>query len=294
MYNFLLTLLIFSSMEVVSKPLMAFTDPFVLTFYRFLVGCAVLFAYIFIRGEGKMLLQLPRKTLKSLIILGVLNGFFSMSMLQLAVKMGNAATAAVVFCSNPLFVYLIMVLLGEEKFSKKRSSGLIIGISGIVFIMFNKGFLLSMGAIAALLASISFAVYQVWNKKAVHGISPYIANSVAFGSSLPAYLIFFAATGTDLTLPEQFFQTEMIWRFIYLSLIVSALGYISFIKTIQKLSAVSGSLIFLLKPAVATIFAIWLLNENPGWNFYAGLFLSISGSLLAVDFNKLKSFLRKT
>jgi len=161
-------------------------------------------------------------------------------------------------------------------------------------IMFNKGFSLSMGAIAALLASVSFAIYQVWNKKTVHGISPYIANAVAFGSSLPAYMIFFVATGTDLTLPEQFFQTEMIWRFIYLSLIVSALGYISFIKTVQKFSAVSGSLIFLLKPAVATIFAIWLLNENPGWNFYSGLFLSIGGSLLAVDFNKLKSFLRKT
>lgn len=294
MYNFILTLLIFSSMEVISKPLMAFTDPFVLTFYRFLVGCAVLFAYIFIRGEGKMLFSLPKRTFRALVILGVLNGFFSMSMLQLAVKMGNAATAALVFCSNPLFVYLILILLGEEQFSKKRSSGLLLGLSGIVLIMFNKGFSLSMGAIAALLASVSFAIYQVWNKKAVHGISPYIANAVAFGSSLPAYLIYFAATGQTLSLPQEFYSTEMILRFIYLSLIVSALGYISFIKTIQKLSAISGSLIFLLKPAVATLFAVFLLNENPEWNFFAGLTLSIIGSLLAVDSDKLKMLLKKS
>lgn len=283
MSNFMVTLILFSSMEVVSKPLMGVIDPFLLTFYRFVVGFLILFGYLFINGEITTLKKISNLRIIKLLLLGVLNGFVAMSMLQVAVKAGNAATAAVIFCSNPLFVYLFQILLKEEKLSKDKTLGLLLGIAGIVVIMFGKGLAFSTGAIAALIASLTFAFYQVGNKKAVKGLSPFVANAVSFFGCLPAYLIYFFIMQQNLAIPEDVWQFSNLWRFVYLSLFVSALGYITFIKTVKQLSAVSASVIFLLKPAVATLLAIIFLSENPGWNFYIGLALSLLGSLLALN-----------
>jgi drug/metabolite transporter (DMT)-like permease len=175
------------------------------------------------------------------------------------------------------------LIVKAEKFSKRKIVGLIAGILGIVLIMFGKGIEFSLGSIAALVASVTFAFFQVGNKRVVHGVSPYLANTVSFFGCLPAYLVYFLILGQSLAIPDSIWQFENLWRFIYLSLFVSALGYITFIKTVQKLSAVSASVIFLLKPAVATILAIIFLSENPAWNFYIGLILSLLGSLLVLN-----------
>ena len=50
MLYFILTLLIFASLEVVSKPLMPYIDPFALTFWRFFMGFVF---FIFYPGMKK-------------------------------------------------------------------------------------------------------------------------------------------------------------------------------------------------------------------------------------------------
>ena len=49
--SFVVTLLLFASMEVISKPLMGLIDPLVLTFWRFVCGIAVLGIVMAIRRK---------------------------------------------------------------------------------------------------------------------------------------------------------------------------------------------------------------------------------------------------
>ena len=283
MVYFFITLILFSSLEVVSKPLMQFIDPFSLTFFRFIMGFIILTCFMFIKKRGNEISRIDRKTMSFLALLGFLNVFFSMSMLQLAVKNSNAATAAVIFCSNPLFVFFISVIIKKEKFSYKKVFGFLLGISGILLVMSSKGFKMEMGAIYAMLASISFAGYTIINKKTVKSVQPLIVNVVSFFWGLTASALYLIFSGKGISFPITILDSSAnILRFLFLGVFISAIGYITFIDTIKKLSPVSASVIFLLKPAVATLFALIFLNESLNKNFYTGLFLTILGSLFVL------------
>jgi drug/metabolite transporter (DMT)-like permease len=271
-------------MEVVSKPLMRVVDPFTLTFFRFLVGFFVLFLILYFKGQLKDLLNLNRWKVGSLFFLGFINAFFSMSMLQMAVKNGSAATAAVVFCSNPLFVFLFSIILREESFTVKRFAGFLLGISGIAFVMSEKGLTFNSGAVYALAASMAFAGYTVLGKKTLRSTPPLTVNVVSFFFGIVANAVFLILSGRGFDGGRELVESkEVFFSFLYLAVVVSALGYITFINTIKKYSAVSASIIFLLKPAVATFFALIFLGESLHLSFYTGLFLVIAGSGLIVS-----------
>ena len=69
----------------------------------------------------------------------------------------------------------------------------------------------------------------------------------------------------------------------FLGIAITGIGYITFINTIKRYSPLSASVIFLLKPALATIFALILLAERPGEYFYYGLFMVMFGSWLILS-----------
>jgi drug/metabolite transporter (DMT)-like permease len=285
LHYFFLTLILFSTMEVVSKPLMGFVDPFVLTFYRFLMGTFIMFFFVLFRGRLKELKNIKSLDFAKLVLMGFLNIFFSMSMLQLAIEAGNAGTAAVIFCSNPLFVLLILVFLGKERGSFKNFAPIIIGIIGTFFIMKDKTVGFNYGSIYAILSAVSFAVYSVVAKSSLKNISPTLANLVSFMAGiifLSIYILFIGTGfGKGFGLSDLFSNESTlyynIFAFIYIGVALSGFGYILFFKTLKRFSAVASSYIFLLKPLIATVLSILLLSEPVGINFWTGLLFIVLG-----------------
>ena len=295
MIYFFITLIIFSSVEVISKPLMKTgIDPFALTFWRFFIGFMILLGYIAIKNRVKEIFKIDKKELGYLILLGFINTFFSMSMLQMAVKYGNPATAAVIFCSNPVFVYFISVLQKTENLSAKRISGLFISIAGIIIIMLNNGLNMDTGSVFAILSSFSFALYTFFNKKVTEKVKPLIINTISFFFGIIINLLFLLISNRKIFVFEHvFLNGTNLTTFLYLGIGVSFLSYLTFVITIKKYSPVSASIIFLLKPALATIFSLLYLESALKSNFYIGLLLSISGSILIMRNNLLKKFIQR-
>ncbi len=287
MVYFLLTLFIFSSMEVVSKPLMDTIDPYALTFWRFTAGALFFFFYPGTKKRFLEIRSLSKKDWLAVSMLGFLNTFLAMSFLQVAVKYSSASTAATIFCSNPGFVFIFAVILGYEKFSLKKVVGFFIGITGIFIIMQGENFVAGTGVVFAVFSAIAFASYTLLSKKMVSKIQPLTLNMVAFPLGLAASGIFIALSGKKLSLPLEFFGVpENIIAFFYLGFVVTGIGYVTFFETIKRFSAVSASLIFMLKPAVTTLMAFVLLYEKPEHGFYIGL-LSISLGTLLIVWEKL-------
>ncbi len=283
MLYFLVTLLIFSSMEVVSKPLMPFIDPFQLTFLRFLGGLLFLFLFLAARRRLPELARITRRDLATLAFLGFLNTFFAMSLLQLAVKHSSAATAATLIGSNPVFVYLFSLLMRLEAFSWRRAGGIVAGVGGIVLVMFDRGLSLDIGALYALLAAASFALYTILNKKVVHRIGSLPVNIVSFSFGLAVSALFLLATGIGFLPPAAVTgDTARLAILVYLGVVVSGVGYITFVKTIRQKGPVAASIIFVMKPALATLLAVLLLGEPPAPLFWPGLFLIITGGYLVL------------
>lgn len=272
--SFVITLLLFASMEVASKPLMGSVDPLVLTFWRFVCGTAVLGIVMIIR---KKKVDLTFRKVSVLALMGVLNTFLSMSFLQLAVKNTEASRAATIFGSNPVFVILIAAIIGWEKFTRRKGSGLLLGVAGLIMVTGMYTLKIDSGTIYALLASITFALYIILGRKASLSTDPITVNVISFAFGLAALAIWLIARGIPMS-PAPL-GSEMP-SFLFLGIGVSGLGYVTFITAIRKLGAGKASTIFLLKPAVATTLAILLLGETITTSFVIGLLLAGAGSFL--------------
>ena len=101
-YIFLIvTSLLFSSFEVVSKTLIHIISPMQMTFLRFFIGGIFLLPITFF---SKKKTKLNLNTWIKIFSLGILNILISMTFLQLTVKHTTATVAAALISSTPLFV----------------------------------------------------------------------------------------------------------------------------------------------------------------------------------------------
>ncbi len=279
MFDFIITILLFSSMEAVSKPLMSYIDPFSLTFARFTLGFIVLFVFSFFTRDLRTLRNIPLRTVGLLAAAGFLNTFFSMTMLQKAVESGTASMAALVFCTNPVFVYLIQLTMKKEKPTFLTTAGLVIALSGITLVIARNGVSFNIGAIYALAAAIAFAIFTLLNKKITKTVSAVNSNVVAFLFGIFFSFVFVSFTGKSLVFTSLFNDKLRLLAFLYLGIIVSGYCYITFLRTIKKFSPLSASVVFLLKPGVASIISFILLRETPTLFFIIGLMLIFTGSI---------------
>lgn len=248
----LFTLLAFSSIEVVSKPLMGKIDPFFMTAFRFLIGGLVLM--FFVKED------VEKKDFIPVTFIGILNSVISMTSLQLSVKYSNASTAATLVASNPIFVSLFAWLILKEKYHLRKYIGIFLGFVGLFVFSFGKIAGDSwLGIFYGLLAASTFGLYTVLMRKYT---KKYGALKVTAYSSLVSSFVYIL-----LLLSFKQFKIPNIeasnWLImIYLGLIVTGVAYLTFFKAMEEVGTAQSSRIFFLKPVVATILALILLGEK--------------------------------
>lgn len=271
--TYFVALLLFASMEVFSKPLMGTVDPMVLTFWRFACGLAVVGSFMAAKRK-----PLPdRRSLLILAVMGLLNTFLSMALLQLAVKHTQAARAASVFCFNPVIVVVLAWVMGWEKLGRRRIVGLLIGSAGLILVTGAHRMAVDRGTVYALLAAAAFSLYTILGRKASLKADPFTVNTVSFAFGLAGLAAWLLLNGVSLS-PAPLGPHLPV--FLHLGAGVSGLGYVAYISTIKTMGAGNASTMFLMKPAVATVLAIAIINEAPTLHFAAGLLLSAAGSWL--------------
>jgi drug/metabolite transporter (DMT)-like permease len=258
----LITIFFFSTIEVVTKPYSEVFDPLQLTFLRFLIGGLILLVYVISTGKLKKF-KLTAKNLLLMGLIGSLNSIIAMSFLQLAVKFSNASTAAIMISTNPIFViFLAWLILKEEMSFKKILSG-IIGLIGILLIIFsnNSGDTI-LGFVFGGLSAFSFGLYTVFVKKFVKKIPSSIFATFSFLVSS----IFFFAFLKIIKVPTFTFEIEnlnVIWMLLYISIFVTGIAYVTFFKAFEYLDASKGAFSFLLKPGISMFLSYIFLSEIP-------------------------------
>lgn len=282
MFDFIVTLVFFASMEVVSKPLLGSIDPLALTFWRFAAGVVVLFIILIRRRGFSSLVALSGGTLVLLFLMGVVNIAFAMSLLQTAVKLTSAAKAATVFCANPVLVFVISAVSGTEKANVMKVLGLVSGLAGLVVVSGLYTLTMDTGTVYAILAAAAFALYTVLGKRASGKTDPVTINVVSFAAGLLVLFAFLAATGRPLSPAPLVASPGATAAALYLTLGVSGLAYLTFIRAIRRIGAVAASMVFMLKPAVASLLAVAFLGEVLTPSFWAGLALTSLGSYLVM------------
>lgn len=268
-----ITILIFSTLEVVSSSLKGLIHPTQLIFIRFLIGGLALLPWVIAKKE-----KISVKDWMFFASLGILNTVISMGSLQLAISMGKASTAAILISSNPIFVVMFSYLLLKEKITKNSIICMILGIIGITLIIYKggSGGDTAMSLFLGIVASLTFGLYSVLGKMKADNISSItmISLSAIIGAICTIPLLLY------MGLPVLYFPREGFFRIMYLGLILSGFAYITFIEALKILSASKGSMVFFLKPAVATVLAVIFLGEKISPKTILGMAFVAAGILI--------------
>lgn len=268
------TVLFFSTYEVVNKTLVGLIDPIKVNLIRFFFGSLMLFAIL----GWKKQLRISKRQLFLCFLAGFLNIAISMSFIQysLFVKGSSASLVAILFSSNPLFLSIISAIRGKTKMSFRRLGGFLTGMTGIVVVLFNKLDLTGLNMLSpilALLAAVSYAVYTLVAGNVVKETGSLKMNAYSFllGSImlLPFLLI--------MKIPVVVIEHGTLLQLIYLSFLNTGFAYLTYFKGLEIIGAVKGSLVFLLKPAFASILAVVFLGEAFTIMSAAGILLIVTG-----------------
>ncbi|MDZ4182030.1 MAG: EamA family transporter, partial [Candidatus Cloacimonadaceae bacterium] len=261
----LLTICIFSTLEVAGKLLGSGVSPYTLTAWRFLIGGMVILPFA-VRQSQAVDFSLKIRDILRMGMLGVLNVCLSMLVLQLSIHYGKASLSAVIISINPLFVSLFAMFFLREELRFVRILGLIGGLIGIGLIVLGEAEFgsgqyrnLPLGIGLAVIAAINFGLYTVLTKKSVLAHGNLVTNSASF--IIGAFVLFGinAITGKPILI-------DMTWNnlflTLYLGIVITGIAYLLYFEGMKHLESNTASMYFFLKPVIASLLAYFVLNEK--------------------------------
>jgi len=252
----ILTAILFTTHEPVSKLIATEISPYALTAVRFFIGSLVCLPFS-IREMVKRKLSLSFKDFLILGGLGVLMICGSMIILQNSVNISeNPALISVIFSSNSIFTILFSVLFLKNKLTKIKVAGVILCVIGVVVSM-DPGSGSNASSIAlALLAAVIFSTYTVLCKKLSDRFGGLVQAGFSFFLGSSVLLIILLLCGVDII---GGIGTGAILPLAYLSIPVTGFGYVFYFSALSRGGPHVAALTYLIKPILAP-FAAWIVN----------------------------------
>lgn len=176
-----------------------------------------------------------------------------------AINMIGVSTTVLLFYTYPVIVAIASMITLNEEMGIGEVAALILSITGSSLTSLGELSLNPMGVALALLSSLLYAAYIVYSKKIlVEGEDPL---GVALGSSTGALvpvLLAYISRGAHV---EGFLRPSVIMSSLYLSLVVTILGYLLYMKGLRSTNASIASMLSSMEPFTATILSTLIFHE---------------------------------
>jgi drug/metabolite transporter (DMT)-like permease len=245
-------------------------------------------------NHGHSLWGLSPLPLRTTVVLGLLGGLAYAPLAYTAFFFAPAAHGAVLMPGTlPLSTALVAAVVLGERFSRQRVVGLILIacggllVGGASLLKAFEGGDVWIGDLLFIGASSTWAMYSVLARKyQVDAVKATIAITV-FASLiyLPIYggLAFFQA----LPAPIQSQLGTAPLKEILLQMVIQGMGSvvisgISFTMMLKHFGPVRSTMLTALVPSLASLSAVFILDEPLYWNLIAGLILALVGVVLGV------------
>ncbi|KAA8672032.1 DMT family transporter [Clostridium sp. MT-14] len=302
-----LTAVIFSTMEITGK-LIVGVNPLQLNFLRFLIGGLFLVPFA-LRSMKYKKIKLKKEDFLYFVMTGFLCVVVSMSFFQLAVTYTKASTVAIIFSTNPVFTIILAYFVLKEKMNRGTVISVVLSIVGMVFILNPFGINSDMKGISfAFLSAVSFSIYAVIGKLRSERYGCMVLNCMTFLTG--DIIMFFLMLISKMPVIINFIGTNENLRFMadipifygissvniipvmFLGIVVTGMGYMFYFLAMDKTSASMASMVFFIKPVLAPIFALIVLEETILANTTIGICFILIGSYFSVGWRG-KSVLAK-
>ena len=254
-------------------------QPFTLIMFRLGIGFVLLASVVAWFRE-----PLPRdpRMYGHLFVMGVVNIAIPFTLITFAEQAVSSSLASVINSAVPLFVIVIAALfLRGEQITVNRLVGLAVGFVGVAILVgldvTNLGSADTLGELALVGATISYAIGGVYSKAHVHGLRPMIPAvfQVFFGLVVISVLAF---------LTEHPFAVvpapEALFAVVWLGLLGSGLAYLSYFRILQNWGATRASMVAYLLPVYGIALGALVLQEPIAPSTLLGTALVIGGIAL--------------
>lgn len=271
-------------MEVSLKVAGTGMDSFQLTFLRFFIGGLIILPFGIVEMK-KNKVRIGLKDIGFLTVVGITGIPLSMLFFQLGVMECNASTASVLICINPLFTMVFAHFMLGEKMNRSKLAVLALGLAGIVFMIrpwdLQEGNSV-IGIVYMMLAAVFFGLYTCIGKISTAKVGIFAQTSLSFilGSLVLLIVILFMGRPVTAGIAANWLEV------MYISVFVTGLGYISYFTAIKLSDAVTGSIAFFIKPAIAPVIAVIVLHDAILWNTVAGIALILAASYLNIHLQR--------
>ncbi|MTI69660.1 MAG: EamA/RhaT family transporter [Firmicutes bacterium] len=262
--------------------------PITLSFLRWSIALIALLPFTY-----KKLIKNKKLILANIKYLSIVS-FLGITLFNTLIYFGShttyASNLAVIIASSPVFIIILAKFFCNEKISLNKALGLIIALSGVLFII-SKGniknllaFSFTPGDIYALFAAIVFAIYNILVKKKPKefDMETFLISTflIGWGFLIPFY-IGEKLSGSFITI-----DLTLILSLLYVGIFASLISFFSWNKTIDTLGPSKAAILYYLTPIFSNLAAGLFLNEDISYIHIISLGLIISGIIIGNHIKK--------
>ena len=257
-------------------------DPLILSQTRTSFSLLVLLPLLVGRG-GWRRIQLPRSDVIQCLVLGMLGVAASNYFYYVAIQRTSVAIAIIVQYTAPVWVLLYVVARGQQKLSLQKVAAVAVAITGIALTIGIVGAksvstfrLDKYGFIAALLASFSFAFYNVGGHRI---LARYDRWRVLVWTLISASVFWLFVNPPWKVIATHYAPAQ--WAFLFIFSMISVLGPFSlYFQGLQHLEPTRAIIASCLEPVFSILLAAALLGEGVRPVQTLGIVLVLSAILI--------------
>ena len=247
------------------RPALRPIDPLILSQTRTTFSLLVLLP-ILVASHGWQRIKLPARDLVYCFMLGTLGVAVSNYFYYIAIQRTNVATAIIVQYTAPVWVLLYVVARGQQKLTAQKVAAVALAVTGIALVIGIAGTkpasaralrLDSYGILAALMASFSFAFYNV----AGHRILARYDRWRVLVWTLTAAAAFWLVVNPPWKIAAAHYAPAQ-WLYLFVFSMISVLGAFSlYFLGLQHLEPTRAIIASCLEPVFSILLAALLLGE---------------------------------
>jgi drug/metabolite transporter (DMT)-like permease len=254
--------------------------PFTLVTGR--VGIAAVLLYLVLRAQGR---NLPRsgRIWRHMAVAAFFSNALPFTLFSWGEIHIDSALAAILNGTTPLFTILLAhFCTTDDRMNAVKFIGMLLGFGGLALLIgpsLVEGVqATTWGLIAVVVAAASYGVAIVYTRQNLRGLPPLVAPTAQLTMAtiylIPLALVF------EQPFSRQLPSWPALGSLVALSVIGTAIAFVVYYHLMDKITATSLSMVTYLVPVIGVWLGVTLLNEQPGWNAYAGCALILVGVMV--------------
>ncbi|MGA1822339.1 MAG: DMT family transporter [Thermoplasmatota archaeon] len=287
------TVLLWSTIEVVSKVIQEDIPPLCIAFLRFFIGGFFLLPLVFVYGRRIDRNKIGWKDTVQFLLLSFLGISAAFILYHKALIWIDASSVATLVSMVPLLVAPISIYYLKEKVGIVSLVGLSLGAVGI-FILYQSeesGYNSLIGSMIMILAVFCFSIYTVFMKPINDRTDPKVTTSLSLLLGSLMMIPFLIFEGEPLVVAGLSWQSAA--GILYLSIFSVGLAYLFYFMSLNKLIISKGSSLLYLKPATASLIAWIFIDEYISPIRIASIVVVSLSVYFIVRDEQIRGFLRK-